>query len=153
MKYIPVQLEKHEAVLTAFRRQALEESFGRSSHFQPETYLEWLAQKKRHFPEGFVLVQENDVFIGQLELAVSVYEQNMIGYVHLLYVIPEKRGTGTGRDMLQYAERLFLSHGLREYHLRVSLTNEAARGFYLHTGMEEIGVEENGTVMRMRKYL
>lgn len=42
------------------------------------------------------MVEENGRFIGQLELSIRKYEGRNIGYVHLYYLIPEKRGKGIG---------------------------------------------------------
>jgi len=41
--------------------------------------------------------------IGQLELSVRDYEGKDIGYVHLYYLVLEKRGLGMGKDLHDYA--------------------------------------------------
>ncbi|MET1249970.1 hypothetical protein ABWW58_14415 [Sporolactobacillus sp. STCC-11] len=45
--------------------------------------------------------------IGQSELSIREYEGKGIGYVHLFYLIAEKRGNGLGHEIQQYAMRFF----------------------------------------------
>ena len=67
--------------------------------------MKWLQQQSEKNPKGFVLVVENELPIGQLELTVKEYEGKEIGYVNLYYLIPEKRGMGLGSLLHDYAIR------------------------------------------------
>ncbi|MCO7126450.1 GNAT family N-acetyltransferase [Sporolactobacillus shoreicorticis] len=88
--------------------------------------------------------------IGQLELSIREYEAKSIGYVHLFYLIAEKRGNGLGHEFHQYAMHLFKQHGTSEYHLRVAPTNTHAQAFYEKQGMKKLKTECDGKVWRMK---
>ncbi|HRQ36850.1 MAG TPA: GNAT family N-acetyltransferase [Chloroflexota bacterium] len=61
--------------------------------------------------------------------------------VEMLFVHPEARGLGAGRQLLTYAIETFQANGLD-----VNEQNEQAVGFYLHMGFEVIGrSERDGT--------
>src|SRR5699024_2097626 len=109
-----------------------------------------LDSKISQFPDGFVLLKENEIPIGQLELSIREFDGGEIGYVHLYYFIPEKRGTGLGKLLHDYAIQFFKNHGVDEYHLRVAPGNTTARKFYRKIGMTEIGPERDGKVIRMK---
>ena len=96
-----------------------------------------------------MLVVDNEVPVGQLELTIKEYEGKEIGYVNLYYLIPEKRGAGLGSLLHDYAIQFFKSKDVEEYHLRVSPTNEHALAFYKKNGMKAIKTEMDGKVIRM----
>ena len=111
--------------------------------------MDWLQQQSEKNPKGFVLVVDNKMPIGQLELTVKEYEGKEIGYVNLYYLIPEKRGMGLGSHLHEYAIRFFKNNNVSEYHLRVSPTNKTAIAFYKKNGMKQIKTEMDGKVLRM----
>ncbi|MGG1657512.1 MULTISPECIES: GNAT family N-acetyltransferase [Geobacillus] len=96
------------------------------------------------------MVEENGRFIGQLELSIRKYEGRNIGYVHLYYLIPEKRGKGIGQELHNYAKNFFRNNKVTEYHLRVSPNNTQSMKFYKKNGMEELCSEFDGKVIRMK---
>ncbi|WP_338053742.1 GNAT family N-acetyltransferase [Salsuginibacillus kocurii] len=98
-------------------------------------------------------MEENGEYIGQLELTIREYEGNDIGYVNLYYLIPKTRGLGKGKELHNYAKHFFKKSKVSEYHLRVSPSNVAAIRFYMAIGMEKIGPEVEGKVIRMKGYL
>lgn len=146
----PIDIENDRETLIKFRKDSFEVSFGDDVQFDREDYIQWLAQKQRLFPDGFVIVKENKQSIGQLELSIKEYGGQDIGYVHLYYLIPEKRNIGLGKALHDYAMEFFKKRHVKEYHLRVSPTNERALGFYLKSGMEKLGKEIDGKVIRMK---
>lgn len=147
---IELNLEKHREKVTKFRRDSFEISFGSGSDFDEEDYLNWLKEKVVDYPNGFVLVKENKKHVGQLELSIRKYEGKYIGYVHLYYLIPEERGKSKGQELHDYAIQFFKYNNVNKFHLRVSPTNTSAIKFYRKIGMNEIGPEVNGKVIRMR---
>ncbi|MGP4074675.1 GNAT family N-acetyltransferase [Halobacillus sp. K22] len=154
MQFEKINLSKHRETVIDFRKDSFKASFGDCSNFgEEEDYLRWLEAKMESFPEGFVLVKEDGKYIGQLELSIRVFEGKQIGYVHLYYLIPEKRGQGKGEKLDYYAVQFFKGHNVSEYHLRVAPANTSAREFYRKTGMEEIGPEAGGKVIRMKRAL
>lgn len=109
-----------------------------------------MREKSSEFPEGFVMAEENRELIGQLELSIREYEEKKIGYVHLYYLVPEYRGKGKSQALHDYAMRFFVQNRVTEYHLRVAPNNARAIAFYNKNGMEEMGLEKDGKVIRMR---
>ncbi|CDO04815.1 ribosomal-protein-alanine acetyltransferase [Oceanobacillus picturae] len=149
-----IDVMKHQAKVIAFRKDSFRVSFGDTSGFgDEEDYLRWLEEKKHAFPAGFMLVRENDAYIGQLELSIKEYNGESIGYIHLLYLVPEKRGQGKGLELYQYAKQFFLQYNVASYELRVSPSNTAAINFYRKSGMEAIKIEFDGKIIRMRGML
>ncbi|GAA0465384.1 GNAT family N-acetyltransferase [Alkalibacillus silvisoli] len=149
LNFIPIKPDKHRDIVIRFRRDSYRVSFGTDHNLDLDEYLSFLNEKVEKFPAGFVLVEYEDEVIGQLELSVRYYNGRQIGYVHLYYLIPSKRGKGLGEKLQEYAESFFKKHGVSEFHLRVSPTNKQARAFYRKLGMEESGLEVDGKVIRM----
>ncbi|WP_174730494.1 GNAT family N-acetyltransferase [Mesobacillus harenae] len=150
MDFKPIDIHQHQKYVIPFRRDSFVVSFGTDMDFgEEQEYLDWLKQQSAKYPEGFVLVFENDIAIGQLELTMKQYEGKDIGYVNLYYLIPEKRGMGLGSKLHDYALNFFKANSLKEYHLRVSPSNQNAVAFYQKNGMKKIRSEVDGKVIRM----
>ncbi|QKE76107.1 GNAT family N-acetyltransferase (plasmid) [Arthrobacter citreus] len=150
MEFVPIDISIHKDYVIPFRRDSFIVSFGTDKDFGDENqYLNWLQQQSSQNPNGFVLVVENDIPIGQLELTVKEYDGKVIGYVNLYYLIPEKRGEGLGSLLHVYAINFFETNNVSEYHLRVSSTNKQAIAFYKKNRMKQIKTEMDGKVVRM----
>lgn len=152
LQFINIDLdsEKHREIVTKFRRDSFEVSFGDEFDFDKEDYLHWLKGKIADSPKGFVLVKKDNNYVGQLELSIRQYEGRDIGYVHLYYLTLMERGKSIGQELHDYARRFFKANNINEFHLRVSSTNTSAIKFYRKIGMNEIGPEVNGKVIRMK---
>ena len=150
MEFIPIDIDNHREYIIPFRKDSFIVSFGTDKDLGDETnYLNWLKQQSEKNPDGFVLVVDNEIPIGQLELTIKEYEGKEIGYVNLYYLVPEKRGMGLGSLLHAYAIQFFKKHNVKEYHLRVSPTNKHAIAFYKKNGMKQLKVEMDGKVLRM----
>lgn len=151
MQFEKIDLDQHKEIVLQNRKDSFQVSFGHTADFgEDNVYLDWLAEKIKLFPEGFVLVKENGKYIGQLELTVREYEGKEIGYVNLYYLVPNKRGSGRGTKLDQYAKQFFLENRVNEFHLRVVPKNSSAIKFYQKIGMEKMGSEVEGKVLRMK---
>ncbi|APC47543.1 GNAT family N-acetyltransferase [Virgibacillus halodenitrificans] len=150
LKFRTINVDRDRELVLTFRRDSFVVSFGNGNDFHEEEYLEWLKEKQNENSTNFVLVLEEEAYIGQLELSIRQYDEKYIGYVHLYYLIPDKRGKGLGSELNTYAENFFKRHGVSEYHLRVSPTNTSALSFYRKLGLTVIGEELDGKVIRMR---
>lgn len=148
-----IDIDKHGDKIVKFRKDSFITSFGNASNFIKDDYLNWLKSKANEHPNGFVLVSENEKYIGQIELTIREHEERTIGYINLYYLVPEMRGKGKGIKLHRYAEQFFKDNKVNEYHLRVSPSNKAALNFYHKIGMEELGPEVDGKVIRMRGYI
>ena len=153
MKFKEIEIKKHRDKVIEFRKDSFKVSFGDTSEFAEEEYLHWLDEKIKDLSKGFVLVEEDGKCIGQLELTIREFEGKEIGYVNLSYLIPEMRGKGKGKELHNYAKLFFDNNKVSEYHLRVAPSNTAAIKFYRKNGMEEVGPEVDGKVIRMKGYL
>lgn len=155
LQFINIDLnsEKHRKKVIEFRRDSFIASFGDDSDFDKEDYFRLLKEKIANYPDGFVLVKEDNKYIGQLELSIREYESKNIGYIHLYYLNKEERGKGKGQQLHEYAKQFFKNNNINEFHLRVSPTNTSAIKFYRKIGMNEIGPEVNGKVIRMQGFV
>lgn len=61
------------------------------------------------------------------------------GFIDDLYLIPEERGHGWGRQVLDFAVSQAAELAIRTLHLEVELDNERARALYRSAGFEETG--------------
>lgn len=155
LQFVNINLssEKHREIVTKFRRDSFEVSFGDRFDFDEEDYLHWLKEKTADYSRGFVLVKKDNRYVGQLELSIKEYEGKDIGYIHLYYLISEERGKSIGQELHDFARQFIRTNNMNEFHLRVSLTNISAIKFYRKIGMNEIGPEVNGKVIRMRGFV
>jgi len=153
VEFKEIVISKDRDKVVEFRKDSFKVSFGDASGFDEEEYLRWLDEKIKDFSKGFVLVVEDGKYIGQLELTIREYEGKEIGYVNLYYLIPTMRGKGKGKELHNYAKQFFENNKVGEYHLRVSPSNTRAIKFYRRNGMEEVGPEVDGKVIRMKGYL
>lgn len=151
MQFDPIQLPRERETVLTFRKDSFAVSFGTTENFGSEDkYLNWLENNIARFPKGFVLVRDSGKPIGQMELAIREYEGNAVGYVHLYYLVLEKRGMGIGSRLDDYARDFFREKGMSEFHLRVSPTNHQAMAFYQKNEMQTVGPEMDGKVIRMK---
>lgn len=64
-----------------FRRDSFVASFGTDKGFgDEEEYFSWVKERSSEFPDGFVIVREDEILIGQIELTIREYEGKRIGY-------------------------------------------------------------------------
>lgn len=150
LEFKTIDPEKHSEQVVQFRKDSFKVSFGDAIDFDEAEYLHWLKEKTSDYPDGFVVVEEDEKVIGQLELTIREYDGRQIGYVNLYYLIPASRGKGKGEALHAYAKDFFRNRRMTEFHLRVSLTNISAIKFYQKIGLEELGPEIDGKVVRMK---
>ena len=129
-----------------FRNDAAQVSFGHPEGFDVEDYTALIAERVQEFPDGYVMVEDDGELIGQIEMHPRDFEGRTIGFLSLIYLIPERRGQGLGQHLIHYIEETFQHVGVDEYHLRVSPTNPAVR-FYQKNGFVKIREERHQHVM------
>ncbi len=119
---------------------------GEEDPFDEQVYADLIEARTRGFPGGYVMVEK----IGGLWDRLRCAPQNSrVGQlvISLFCLVPALRGTGYGQQLTQYAEGVFRRHGVSEYHLRVSPTNEPALHFYSKCGLVKIREEQHRHVM------
>jgi ribosomal protein S18 acetylase RimI-like enzyme len=155
LKFRTIDILKDRDMIIKFRKDSYVVSFGSEERFGDENaYINRIKERVNNFPNGQVIIEKDDLPIGQMELQVRDFEGKQIGYVNLFYLIPEYRGKGLGKDLIRYAEDFFRESNVSEYHLRVSPTNERAMRLYVNSGMVKLREENEKYLMyRMRKLL
>lgn len=69
-------------------------------------------------------------------IAQNNWSGEHFGYINNLYVAPERRGAGLGRELMKYADGFFRGRGIRRVRLTVTQTNESAVRLYRDCGYE-----------------
>lgn len=153
MIFRTIDTDKDKDTIVKFRKDSFVVSFGTEAGFGDEnTYLQRMEERVRKFPGGQVILENDQVPIGQMELRIRGYEGTEIGYVDLFYLIPEYRSKGLGKELVRYAENFFRQFNVSEYHLRVSPDNQRAIRLYTNSGMMKIREEsQKHLVWRMSK--
>ncbi len=68
--------------------------------------------------------------------------------MNIFYILPEFRGQGYGKEMIDWAENFFLHHGTYTYYLRVAASNEGAYRLYRKSGMYPVKKDGRNYVMQ-----
>ena len=97
-------------------------------------YREWLAR-----PESFAFVAEDDgrpvgYVIGFYDEPHFMWDTGRVGHVDSFYVLPETRGRGVGRRLMQAAYAAMREAGATSVALEMVTDNEVARRFYEQEG-------------------
>ena len=137
-----------ERTCAAFHRDMYAVAFGTDAGLEEEMgpgdarYLAQLSRRIADFPEGMVHLRHGEAIVGQLEMKRLADEPRM-GYVSMLYVVPDHRDHGCGALLHGHAARVARRHGMEALRLSVSLTNEAALRFYANLGYRRVGERPN----------
>jgi GNAT superfamily N-acetyltransferase len=99
-----------------------------------EMYRDWLGGG-----EGFALLAEDDgrpvgYLVAFYEDGHFMWDTGRIGHVDSFYVLPELRGRGVGRLLMDRAYDLMRDAGVRTVALEMVATNDVARRFYEREG-------------------
>ncbi|MGB7994899.1 MAG: GNAT family N-acetyltransferase, partial [Photobacterium halotolerans] len=88
-------------------------------------------------------IWDNDQIIGQLEFKCFSDEAET-GYIHLIYLIPEYRGSGVADTAQQFMADTLYQAGCQAMLLTVSRTNVRALRHYRRWGWQRVG--EDGSL-------
>ncbi|WP_256942554.1 GNAT family N-acetyltransferase [Bacillus sp. OV166] len=97
-----------------------------------------MRERVNKFANGQVIIEEDNISIGQMELQILEFDGKEIGYVNLFYLTPEYRGKGLGKELIRYAENFFRKSNVSKYHLREAPTNQRAIHLYTKSGMVKL---------------
>jgi len=106
-------------------------------------WLRSLANDRR----AVFLVAESDAgqmvgfVIGTVERAIPIYRLAEFGFVHDLWVEPEYRHEGVGRQLTMMAVERFGAVGMRQVRLETAVANEPARRLFEQCGFRPSAVE------------
>jgi GNAT superfamily N-acetyltransferase len=104
---------------------------------EPTPEPDVLAERVRHLleaGEATVLVADEDSGLAVLRFRPSLWRDALESYLEELYVVPERRGEGLGRALIEAAIEVARSEGAREMHLATSEADVAARALYESLG-------------------
>jgi ribosomal protein S18 acetylase RimI-like enzyme len=140
LEFKPIDLKTHLDTVIRFREDSFVCSYGSPERFeaQKDQYLAAIERKLDTDPRTAVHVWQGDEIVGQVELGSHKMNPS-IGYVNLYYLRPDKRGTGLGVALDEYATRTLRLKGHRSVQLSVSETNERAKRFYQRMGFDDLG--------------
>ncbi|MGQ9730984.1 MAG: GNAT family N-acetyltransferase [Candidatus Zipacnadales bacterium] len=121
------QVEIYETNFPGFR---VTESFLRD-------YRKQLRHARRQWTEGLFILDDGDkprafLWVGLISTMITP----TIGYIKNIYVDPELRRQGWGRELLRVAEQWARAHGASEIELDASVCNEEAVRLYEAMGYE-----------------
>jgi ribosomal protein S18 acetylase RimI-like enzyme len=118
------------------------------------SYERWLMGLTND-PRSVFLVAEREgrlvgFIVGTIERDYGCYRIREYGFVHDLWVEPEYRNEGIGRQMVMLAVERFAQMGLPQVRLDVLVGNESAKGLFESCGFRPTVVEmvlETGTTV------
>lgn len=135
MIFKPIDLNKHFNYCLAFRRDSHFCSFDTYVGFDKSVvgYQERMSSRMRDERWHYFHIWDSDSIIGQLEFK-SFSERPNCGYVHLIYLIPEYRGSGVANIAQKFIVDTLKAQGCEQAMLSVSRINERAVRHYKRQG-------------------
>jgi ribosomal protein S18 acetylase RimI-like enzyme len=94
-----------------------------------------------------LLVGEGPDGFAQVRFRPWVYSAGLHSYLEELYVVPDLRGNGLGRALLETAMETARAEGAEQMELGTSQSDEAARGLYESAGFTNREGGPDGPVM------
>lgn len=138
------------------RIAALHESWDAAKygyHARPEEmYRRWLAARARDPRSVFLVAERTDAMlddvpflvaflVGTVEREIPIYRLEEFGFVHDLWVEPEYRHEGIGRQMVMLAIERFREIGVTQLRTDTAAYNEAARALFGACGFRASTIE------------
>jgi len=94
-----------------------------------------------------ILVSESGVGFAQVRYKDQIYSDAPDAYLEELYVVPDRRGEGLGRALLEAAMEEARKHGADHIDLGTSMDDTAARALYESAGFTNREGKPDGPVM------
>jgi ribosomal protein S18 acetylase RimI-like enzyme len=94
-----------------------------------------------------ILAADSDVGFAQLRYKGQIYSDAPTAYLEELYVVPDRRGEGLGRALLEAAMEEARAHGADHIDLGTSTDDTAARALYESAGFTNREGRPDGPVM------
>ena len=112
-----------------------------------ETLEERYAELIRNKEMIVLLIGEGPDGFAQLRFRPWVYSARLHSYLEELYVVPDLRGNGLGRALLEAAMETARGEGAEQMELGTSEDDTAARGLYESAGFTNREGKPDGPVM------
>jgi ribosomal protein S18 acetylase RimI-like enzyme len=126
------------AKIAALHQQWDSAKFGYKEH--PEAmYRGWLSGRAND-PRSVFLVADRDgklvgFLVGTVEAEIPIYRLSEFGFIHDIWVEPEYRNEGVGRQLVMLAIETFRDMGVQQVRGDTAAANEPARGLLSSCGM------------------
>jgi ribosomal protein S18 acetylase RimI-like enzyme len=108
-------------------------------------YSGWLRARAADERSVFLVAEREDkivaFLIATIEGTIPVYRLHETGFVHDLWVEPEYRHEGIGRQIVMLAIENFREKGVRQIRLETAAANEAARALFTSCGFRVSSIE------------
>lgn len=118
---------------------------------EPTPGVAVLAERAAAFIEDgtltFLLAGDGPDGIAQMRYLRSIWSGELDAYLEELYVVPERRGRGIGRALLETAMETARAEGATRMDLNTGETDTAARALYESTGFTNREGGEDGPSM------
>jgi RimJ/RimL family protein N-acetyltransferase len=111
-----------------------------------EMYRSWLRSRATD-PQSVFLVAEREpgqlvgFIVGTVEREIPIYRVEKFGFIHDLWVEPEYRHEGAGRQLAMLAIEKFRELGVPQVRCDTAWKNEAARALFAACGLRPSIVE------------
>ena len=79
--------------------------------------------------------------IATTEGTIPIYKLHEVGFIHDLWVEPEYRNEGVGRQMTMLAIEIFREKGVKQIRLETAAVNDVARSLFLSCGFRVSTIE------------
>jgi ribosomal protein S18 acetylase RimI-like enzyme len=110
-----------------------------------EMYRGWLTSRARDPKSVFLVAQREQKLVGFLvgtaERAIPIYRTKEFGFIHDVWVEPEYRHEGIGRQLTMLAIEKFGAMGLTQVRLETAALNDVARDLFVSCGFRVSAVE------------
>jgi ribosomal protein S18 acetylase RimI-like enzyme len=111
-----------------------------------QMYDAWLVRRAADPRSVFLVVEHEDgrlvgFLVGTVEKEIGIYRLGEFGFIHDLWVEPEYRHEGYGRQMVMLAIERFGEIGVGQVRLDTAWKNEAARKLFESCGFRPSVVE------------
>lgn len=150
MEIRPATIDDVEQVLPMVQKLAdLHEGWDRAKYpYLPgigQMYRNWLISRAQDARSVFLVAERQGrvvgFLVGTVEREIPIYRLKEYGFIHDLWVEPDYRNEGIGRQMAMLAIERFGQVGMKQIRLDTAIANDAARGLFRSCGFRESNVE------------
>lgn len=131
-------------------REAWIAAHGNLSGFYAPLYLNAAAEHYRADRRAIRMALDGDRPVGLLDMDTRRGEEDGVGWLSLIYLLPEYRGMGCGIQLLARALFYYRELGRASLRLNVAEENAKARLFYQRQGFRTLGRGGDGLLLMER---
>ncbi|MCJ8340757.1 MAG: GNAT family N-acetyltransferase [Pseudomonadales bacterium] len=151
-RFKTINLQEDFATCCQFRRDAHVVNFGSDQGFDSKlpAYKKQIQEAIDYLPLGNCHLWADKEIIGQTEMKFT--DDPKVGYVGLLYLVPEYRGNGIGELLHQHSVEVFSAANKAEIQSSVGQSNNPALSFYQKHGWKSQKPSTSSDEMTLMKY-